>query len=109
MTSMMSYDKNMLLALAFAYLYKEHGCRCRYGNWHQGRAVWALFAPVEGSDAPALPEPTPCSHRHTNIGGIPDVVMKVLIDEMDDGWDDSLRILGYDAYSVKKLRAQDTR
>ena len=32
--------------------------------------------------------------------------MKVLIDEMDDGWDDSLRILGYDAYSVKKLRAQ---
>ena len=28
--------------------------------------------------------------------------MKVLIDEMDDGWDDSLRILGYDAYSVKE-------
>ena len=52
------------------------------------------------------PEPTPCSHRHTNIGGILDAVMKVLIDEMDDGWDDSLRILGYDAYSVKKLRAQ---
>ena len=53
-----------------------------------------------------LPEPTPYSHIHTNIGGIPDAVMKVLIDEMDDGWDDSLRILGYDAYSVKKLRAQ---
>lgn len=30
--------------------------------------------------------------------------MKILIDEMDDGWDDKLRNLGYDAYSVKKLR-----
>jgi len=30
---------------------------------------------------------------------------KILIDEMDDGWDDKLRKLGYDAYSVKKLRA----
>jgi predicted nuclease of predicted toxin-antitoxin system len=30
--------------------------------------------------------------------------LKILIDEMDDGWDDRLRTLGYDAYSVKKLR-----
>lgn len=29
--------------------------------------------------------------------------MKILVDEMDDGWDDKLKILGYDAYSVKKL------
>ncbi len=32
--------------------------------------------------------------------------MKVLIDEMDDGWDEKLRSLGYDAYSVKKLRLE---
>ncbi|MBM2819416.1 MAG: hypothetical protein HW410_1098 [Nitrosarchaeum sp.] len=32
--------------------------------------------------------------------------LKILIDEMDDGWDDKLRKLGYDAYSVKKLRAE---
>lgn len=30
--------------------------------------------------------------------------IKILIDEMDDGWDDKLRKMGYDAYSVKKLR-----
>ena len=30
--------------------------------------------------------------------------MKVLIDEMDDGWDEKLKELGYDSYSVKKLR-----
>ena len=29
--------------------------------------------------------------------------MKILVDEMDDGMDDKLRNLGYDAYSVKKL------
>jgi predicted nuclease of predicted toxin-antitoxin system len=29
--------------------------------------------------------------------------MKILVDEMDDGWDEKLRNLGYDAYSVKKL------
>ena len=28
--------------------------------------------------------------------------MKILIDEMDDGMDDRLIQLGYDAYSVKK-------
>lgn len=30
--------------------------------------------------------------------------IKILIDEMDDGWDDKLRKMGYDAYSAKKLR-----
>ena len=30
--------------------------------------------------------------------------MKILIDEMDDGWDEKLKELGYDAFSVKKLR-----
>ncbi|WP_067960205.1 DUF5615 family PIN-like protein [Nitrosopumilus sp. Nsub] len=30
--------------------------------------------------------------------------MKILIDEMDDGWDEKLKELGFDAYSVKKLR-----
>jgi len=29
---------------------------------------------------------------------------KILVDEMDDGWDDKLKELGFDAYSVKKLR-----
>jgi len=29
--------------------------------------------------------------------------LKILVDEMDDGWDEKLRNLGYDAYSVKKL------
>ncbi|MDH3203607.1 MAG: DUF5615 family PIN-like protein [Nitrosopumilus sp.] len=32
--------------------------------------------------------------------------MKILIDEMDDGWDEKLQELGYDAYSVKKLRME---
>ena len=30
--------------------------------------------------------------------------MKILIDEMDDGWDEKLKELGFDALSVKKLR-----
>jgi len=29
---------------------------------------------------------------------------KILVDEMDDGMDEKLKNLGYDAYSVKKLR-----
>lgn len=33
-------------------------------------------------------------------------LIKVLVDEMDDGWDERLKQLGYDAYSVKKLRAE---
>jgi len=32
-------------------------------------------------------------------------VIKILIDEMDDGMDEKLRSIGYDAFSVKKLRA----
>ena len=31
--------------------------------------------------------------------------LKILIDEMDDGMDERLQNIGYDAYSVKKLRA----
>jgi len=31
---------------------------------------------------------------------------KVLVDEMDDGMDDRLNSLGYEAYSVKKLRTE---
>ena len=30
---------------------------------------------------------------------------KILIDEMDDGMDEKLSELGFDAFSVKKLRA----
>ena len=29
---------------------------------------------------------------------------KILVDEMDDGMDEKLKSLGYDGYSVKKLR-----
>jgi len=29
--------------------------------------------------------------------------LKILVDEMDDGWDEKLKAIGYDAYSVKKL------
>lgn len=32
--------------------------------------------------------------------------LKILVDEMDDGWDDRLNKLGYSAYSVKKLRSE---
>ena len=32
--------------------------------------------------------------------------MKILVDEMDDGMDERLIQLGYDAYSVKKLRIE---
>ena len=32
--------------------------------------------------------------------------MKILIDEMDDGWDEKLKELGFDTYSVKKLRSE---
>ena len=31
--------------------------------------------------------------------------LKILIDEMDDGMDEKLKEIGFDAYSVKKLRA----
>ena len=42
---------------------------------------------------------------YTNIAFELFPIMKILIDEMDDGWDEKLKELGYDAYSVKKLRA----
>ena len=32
--------------------------------------------------------------------------LKILIDEMDDGMDEKLQNIGYDAYSVKKLRIE---
>ena len=32
--------------------------------------------------------------------------LKILIDEMDDGMDEKLQNIGYDAYSVKKLRTE---
>ncbi len=31
---------------------------------------------------------------------------KILVDEMDDGMDEKLKEIGYDAYSVKKLRGE---
>jgi len=31
---------------------------------------------------------------------------KILVDEMDDGMDEKLNEIGYDAYSVKKLRTE---
>jgi len=31
---------------------------------------------------------------------------KILVDEMDDGMDEKLNELGFDAYSVKKLRVE---
>jgi len=33
-------------------------------------------------------------------------LLKILVDEMDDGMDEKLSSIGYDAYSVKKLRTQ---
>lgn len=32
--------------------------------------------------------------------------MKILVDEMSDGWDEKLSIAEYEAYSVKKLLSQ---
>ncbi len=32
--------------------------------------------------------------------------LKILVDEMDDGMDEKLKEIGYDAYSVKKLRTE---
>ncbi len=41
---------------------------------------------------------------YINIETNPRNYVKILIDEMDDGWDEKLKELGYDAYSVKKIR-----
>lgn len=35
--------------------------------------------------------------------------LKILVDEMDDGMDERLREIGYDAYSVKKLRSDGVK
>jgi len=43
---------------------------------------------------------------YTNIVILLNITMKILIDEMDDGWDEKLKEMGYDAYSVKKLRTE---
>ncbi len=32
--------------------------------------------------------------------------MKILLDEMSDGWHDRLRYRGHDVYSVKRLRSE---
>ncbi len=34
---------------------------------------------------------------------------KILVDEMDDGMDEKLKEIGYDAYSVKKLRTEEKK
>ncbi len=34
---------------------------------------------------------------------------KILVDEMDDGMDERLNSLGYEAYSVKKLRTNGSK
>ena len=34
------------------------------------------------------------------------ITNKILVDEMDDGMDEKLNELGFDAYSVKKLRVE---
>ncbi len=44
--------------------------------------------------------------NYTNIIISQNYYMKILIDEMDDGWDEKLKDLGFDAYSVKKLRSE---
>lgn len=31
---------------------------------------------------------------------------KILVDETSDGWDEKLQKLGYDAFSIKKLRSE---
>ena len=37
---------------------------------------------------------------------MPKTSFKILIDEMDDGMDEKLEKVGFEAYSVKKLRAE---
>ena len=37
---------------------------------------------------------------------MPKKSLKILVDEMDDGMDEKLGKIGFDAYSVKKLRAE---
>ena len=35
--------------------------------------------------------------------------MKILVDETNDGWDEELQKLGYQAESVKKLKAKESK
>jgi len=37
---------------------------------------------------------------------MPKKSLKILVDEMDDGMDENLGKIGFEAYSVKKLRAE---
>jgi len=37
---------------------------------------------------------------------MPKKSLKILVDEMDDGMDEKLEKIGFEAYSVKKLRAE---
>ena len=37
---------------------------------------------------------------------MPKKSLKILVDEMDDGMDENLEKMGFEAYSVKKLRAE---
>ena len=37
---------------------------------------------------------------------MPKQSLKILVDEMDDGMDEKLEKIGFEAYSVKKLRAE---
>ena len=37
---------------------------------------------------------------------MPKTSLRILVDEMDDGMDEKLEKIGFDAYSVKKLRAE---
>nr|ACF09848.1 hypothetical protein [uncultured marine crenarchaeote AD1000-207-H3] len=37
---------------------------------------------------------------------MPKKSLKILVDEMDDGMDENLEKIGFEAYSVKKLRAE---
>ena len=38
---------------------------------------------------------------------MPKKVIKILVDEMDDGMDEKLRSIGYDAFSVKNYELVD--
>ena len=35
--------------------------------------------------------------------------LKILVDETSDGWDITLRLAGYEAYSVKKLKESESK
>ena len=47
----------------------------------------------------------PINHNPFNYYNMSKKSLKILVDEMDDGMDEKLKEIGFDAYSVKKLRA----